>query len=91
MTQIVKLHVNGVDYELALDTRTTLVDALRDHLGLKGVKKSCDEDGRTDCFQRAGGWCKPAAGPPQAHPFRVEDPNTLQFASRRLPFARVKG
>ena len=31
MTQIVKLHVNGVDYELALDTRTTLVDALRDH------------------------------------------------------------
>lgn len=43
MTQIVKLHVNGVDYELALDTRTTLVDALRDHLGLTGVKKSCDE------------------------------------------------
>ena len=43
MTQIVKLHVNGVYYELALDTRTTLVDALRDHLGLKGVKKSCDE------------------------------------------------
>ena len=43
MTQIVKLHVNGVDYDLALDTRTTLVDALRDHLGLTGVKKSCDE------------------------------------------------
>ena len=42
MTQIVKLHVNGVDYDLALDTRTTLVDALRDHLGLTGVKKSCD-------------------------------------------------
>ena len=34
---------DGVDYELALDTRTTLVDALRDHLGLTGVKKSCDE------------------------------------------------
>ena len=32
MTQVVKLHVNGADYELALDTRTTLVDALRDHL-----------------------------------------------------------
>lgn len=43
MTQIVTLHVNGVDHTLALDTRTTLVDALRDHLGLKGVKKSCDE------------------------------------------------
>ena len=43
MTQVVKLHVNGADYELALDTRTTLVDALRDHLGLTGVKKGCDE------------------------------------------------
>lgn len=43
MTEIVTLHVNGIDHTLALDTRTTLVDALRDHLGLKGVKKSCDE------------------------------------------------
>lgn len=43
MIQVVKLHVNGVDYNLALDTRTTLVDALRDHLGLTGVKKGCDE------------------------------------------------
>lgn len=43
MLQLVTLHVNGEDHHLALDTRTTLVDALRDHLGLKGVKKSCDE------------------------------------------------
>ena len=43
MIQVVKLHVNGVDYNLALATRTTLVDALRDHLGLTGVKKGCDE------------------------------------------------
>ena len=43
MIQVVKLHVNGVDYNLALDTRTTLVDALRDHPGLTGVKKGCDE------------------------------------------------
>ena len=43
MTEIVTLHVNGTDYILALDTRTTLLDALRDHLGLKGVKKGCDE------------------------------------------------
>ena len=43
MTEIVTLHVNGTDYTLALDTRTTLLDALRDHLGLKGVKKGCDE------------------------------------------------
>ena len=43
MIHVVKLHVNGADYNLALDTRTTLVDALRDHLGLTGVKKGCDE------------------------------------------------
>jgi len=43
MIQLVTLHVNGDDYPLALDTRTTLVDALRDHLGFRGVKKSCDE------------------------------------------------
>ena len=30
-------------YKRQLDTRTTLVDALRDHLGLTGVKKGCDE------------------------------------------------
>lgn len=40
MTQIVKLHVNGVDYELALDTRTTLVDALRDHLASRALRKA---------------------------------------------------
>ena len=37
------LIVNGKRYELAsLDARTTLLDALREHLGLTGVKKGCD-------------------------------------------------
>jgi xanthine dehydrogenase YagT iron-sulfur-binding subunit len=36
------LHVNGSDHRLALDSRTTLLDALRDHLGLTGTKKGCD-------------------------------------------------
>jgi xanthine dehydrogenase YagT iron-sulfur-binding subunit len=36
------LHVNGLTHELQLDPRTTLVDALREHLGLTGTKKSCD-------------------------------------------------
>ncbi|MCV3210259.1 aldehyde dehydrogenase iron-sulfur subunit [Mesorhizobium sp. YC-39] len=34
--------VNGADRELALDTRTTLLDALREHLHLTGTKKGCD-------------------------------------------------
>ena len=38
----VKLTVNGVEHELDLDTRTTLLDALREHLRLTGTKKGCD-------------------------------------------------
>jgi xanthine dehydrogenase YagT iron-sulfur-binding subunit len=34
--------VNGVRRELAVDTRTTLLDALREHLDLTGTKKGCD-------------------------------------------------
>jgi xanthine dehydrogenase YagT iron-sulfur-binding subunit len=36
------LNVNGVVHDLALDTRTTLLDALREHLHLTGTKKGCD-------------------------------------------------
>ena len=36
------IDVNGKPRELALDTRTTLLDALRDHLHLTGTKKGCD-------------------------------------------------
>ena len=34
--------VNGKRRELELDTRTTLLDALREHLKLTGTKKGCD-------------------------------------------------
>ncbi len=36
------LRVNGSEHQLRLDTRTTLLDALREHLGLTGSKKGCD-------------------------------------------------
>lgn len=36
------LHVNGKSHALKLEPRTTLLDALRDHLGLVGTKKGCD-------------------------------------------------
>jgi xanthine dehydrogenase YagT iron-sulfur-binding subunit len=39
----VSLHVNGVVRELDVDTRTTLLDALREHLHLTGSKKGCDQ------------------------------------------------
>jgi xanthine dehydrogenase YagT iron-sulfur-binding subunit len=38
----VELAVNGKFYELSLDPRTTLLDALREHLHLTGTKKGCD-------------------------------------------------
>jgi xanthine dehydrogenase YagT iron-sulfur-binding subunit len=38
----VSFEVNGERRELELDTRTTLLDALREHLRLTGTKKGCD-------------------------------------------------
>lgn len=35
------LRVNGIEQRLALDPRTTLLDALREHLHLTGSKKGC--------------------------------------------------
>ncbi|MHC2257330.1 xanthine dehydrogenase YagT iron-sulfur-binding subunit [Bradyrhizobium embrapense] len=38
----VSFDVNGETHQLELDTRTTLLDALREHLHLTGTKKGCD-------------------------------------------------
>ena len=42
MTQNVVLSVNGANYALTVDTRVTLLDALREQCGLTGSKKGCD-------------------------------------------------
>jgi aerobic-type carbon monoxide dehydrogenase small subunit (CoxS/CutS family) len=42
ITAKVSFEVNGKQQTLELDTRTTLLDALRDHLHLTGTKKGCD-------------------------------------------------
>jgi xanthine dehydrogenase YagT iron-sulfur-binding subunit len=36
------LNVNGTSYDLTLETRVTLLDTLRERLGLCGTKKGCD-------------------------------------------------
>jgi xanthine dehydrogenase YagT iron-sulfur-binding subunit len=41
-TARVSLTVNGTAHQLDLDTRTSLLDALREHLHLTGTKKGCD-------------------------------------------------
>jgi xanthine dehydrogenase YagT iron-sulfur-binding subunit len=38
----VSFEVNGKQRQLTVDTRTTLLDALREHLRLNGTKKGCD-------------------------------------------------
>lgn len=38
-----RIRVNHVDHELRIDPRVTLLDALRDRLGLTGTKKGCDQ------------------------------------------------
>src|SRR4051812_37540093 len=38
----VSLRVNGKNYDLQIDPRTTLLDCLREHLHLTGSKKGCD-------------------------------------------------
>ena len=43
VTAKVSFTVNGKLRELELDTRTTLLDALREHLHLTGTKKGCDQ------------------------------------------------
>ena len=38
----ITLQVDGAHHSLTIDTRTTLLDALRDHLGVMSPKKGCD-------------------------------------------------
>jgi xanthine dehydrogenase YagT iron-sulfur-binding subunit len=38
-----QLRVNGHEHAITADRRTTLLDALREHVGLTGTKKGCDQ------------------------------------------------
>src|SRR5437870_11248965 len=51
----VSFSVNGKAHDLQLDTRTTLLDALREHLQLTGSKKGCDQGQCGACTVIAGG------------------------------------
>jgi aerobic carbon-monoxide dehydrogenase small subunit len=40
--QLLKMTVNGLEYELYINPKTLLVEAIRDHIGLTGTKRGCD-------------------------------------------------
>jgi xanthine dehydrogenase YagT iron-sulfur-binding subunit len=42
-TETIQLAVNGTEHSLTLEPRVTLLDALRDRIGLTGTKKGCDQ------------------------------------------------
>jgi xanthine dehydrogenase YagT iron-sulfur-binding subunit len=42
-TTVVRLRINGEQTEVAVDNRTSLLDMLRERVGLTGTKKGCDQ------------------------------------------------
>jgi xanthine dehydrogenase YagT iron-sulfur-binding subunit len=51
----VSLNVNNSAHQFAIDPRTTLLDALRENLGLVGSKKGCDHGQCGACTVHVGG------------------------------------
>jgi xanthine dehydrogenase YagT iron-sulfur-binding subunit len=50
-----ELRINGAVHAMRVDPRTTLLDALREHLGLDGTKKGCDHGQCGACTVLADG------------------------------------
>lgn len=55
VAQQVHLRINGTGHTLALDPRTSLLDALRENLGITGPKKGCNQGACGACTVLAAG------------------------------------
>jgi len=78
VTTRVTLHVNGAAHTLVIEPRVTLLDALREQLGLTGTKKGCDHGQCGACTVLVGGR-------------RIDSCLTLAVMNQTQPITTIEG